>query len=312
MAREVRMSALIRRQWGVISRAQLGALGAERGWIRRRIARGMWAEVLPGVLQLASAPDTWFAKAHAALLWSGEQSALAGRSAAFVHGWIPKAPVQVEVVVADFRRLRHPEVRVRRSGGLTSKDFTSRQGLRVTIAPRTLIELADDRDLEPLLDTAIQQSPRVLRWLHARLSLLRPGHRGISRLRKLLADRSPRDPRWDSALERDLWRLLKRAKLHPVHHLDIVDRQARLILQADFAWPVERVVVETDGYRHHGGRKAFLARADVEQRLAALGWTLIPVTWNDVAKRPREVVQRILAALRIGAERAKALHHLSV
>ena len=49
---------------------------------------------------------------------------------------------------------------------------------------------------------------------------------------------------------------------------------------ADFAWPDEQVVVETDGYQFHGHRIAFEDDRARDAYLAARGWIVVRITWR--------------------------------
>ena len=84
---------------------------------------------------------------------------------------------------------------VHRVRQLRSRDVTERQGLAITNAVRTLLDLAAERDIEDLLDVAILQSSRLLPWLEGRLRNALCGVDGGERLRRLLAERSSKDPR---------------------------------------------------------------------------------------------------------------------
>ncbi len=50
------------------------------------------------------------------------------------------------------------------------------------------------------------------------------------------------------------------------------------MLKADFVWRRERLIVETDGYRFHGGRHAFERDRRRDQLLVAAGWRVIRIT----------------------------------
>ena len=63
---------------------------------------------------------------------------------------------------------------------------------------------------------------------------------------------------------------------------------------ADFAAPAVRLVVEVDG-GYHADRLAADARRDRD--LARLGWRVLRVSADDVARRTEDVVQRIRVAL---------------
>ncbi len=66
---------------------------------------------------------------------------------------------------------------------------------------------------------------------------------------------------------------------------------------ADFAWPAERVVVETDGWGFHGHRTAFEEDRARDAFLAARGWIVVRVTWRQLHDSPMLVLVRLAQTL---------------
>jgi very-short-patch-repair endonuclease len=66
---------------------------------------------------------------------------------------------------------------------------------------------------------------------------------------------------------------------------------------ADFAWPRERVIVETDGWRFHGHRLAFEDDRARDAFLAARGWIVVRVTWRRLKKTPMLVMVQLAQTL---------------
>lgn len=303
MRRDGELGLLARRQWGVVTRSQIAALGGDHRWIGTRLRNGLWSETLPGVLRATSAPECWLMRANEALLWLGRGAVLSHRSAAFALGLTRKEPNCIEALIPADRCVRSMIVRVRRTTCLPSRDVTERLGLRVTNLPRTLLDLARDKDLDELLHAAVFRSRQNLSWLKKRVREDARGRAGMSRLRELVEALSGEEADADSLLEAQLMRLLRRAGLRCVHHYNLVDEEGRFVCEADFVFPAQRLIVQTDGWAYHWNRAAFDTRADLMQRVAALGWRLLPVTWTDVRKRPEEVLRRIRRALEQEAAR---------
>jgi very-short-patch-repair endonuclease len=65
-------------------------------------------------------------------------------------------------------------------------------------------------------------------------------------------------------------------------------------LTVDFLWRRSRFVVETDGYRSHGGKVAFHDDKRRDLRLRALGYDVVHLTYDQVANEAGTVI----AALR--------------
>ncbi len=66
----------------------------------------------------------------------------------------------------------------------------------------------------------------------------------------------------------------------------------------DFAWPEQRVVVETDGHRYHSSRRAKRRDHRRDRRLTALGWRPLRFTYEEVAFEPAGVGSELAALLR--------------
>jgi very-short-patch-repair endonuclease len=57
----------------------------------------------------------------------------------------------------------------------------------------------------------------------------------------------------------------------------------------DFAWPDQRLVVETDGYRYHSSRSAKRRDNRRDRELTALGWRPVSFRWRPVSFSYEEV-----------------------
>jgi very-short-patch-repair endonuclease len=74
----------------------------------------------------------------------------------------------------------------------------------------------------------------------------------------------------------------------------IVGRKFRI----DFAFPLEKVAIEFDGYRYHGfSKKGFKQGLERQNILVAHGWRVLRYTLTDVRDRLDEVVTEIGQAL---------------
>ena len=97
-----------------------------------------------------------------------------------------------------------------------------------------------------------------------------------------------------SALEQRFLAQLAAAGL-PKPVTDLAEGRFRL----DFAWPEQRVCVETDGWTFHGHRLAFERDRNRDAELAARGWTVLRFTWRQLADEPLVVLTRLAAVLAI-------------
>jgi len=61
----------------------------------------------------------------------------------------------------------------------------------------------------------------------------------------------------------------------------------------DFLWRDRRLIVETDGYRHHGGREAFEADRERDLRLKGIGYEVIRLSYRQVVDEPQALADTL-------------------
>lgn len=130
----------LRRQSGVISRAQARAAGLSEDAVDRRVSRGQWDRLYPGVYLSAHHPYTDEVRLRAAVLWAGKDAVAHGVSAAWWHDLGPDLPATVEVTV---RRDRNPGTQagvVIRRRNLPYPDLIAVRDLWVTDLPLTVLD----------------------------------------------------------------------------------------------------------------------------------------------------------------------------
>jgi very-short-patch-repair endonuclease len=69
--------------------------------------------------------------------------------------------------------------------------------------------------------------------------------------------------------------------------------------EVDFLWPEKRLVVEFDSFRFHSPRAKFERDRERDAALAAIGYTVMRVTWRQLVDTPDAVVARIAGALSV-------------
>ena len=145
------LAELARRQWGVVTRAQLTELGVrDRGiadWVRsgrlHRLYRGIYA-VGHDRLRLEG---RWLA----AVLACGPGAVLSHRDAGVLWDLRQSNSAYIDVTVPSRNgRKRQAGIRVHRSGRLRRDEVTVRNGIPVTTVARTLLDLADVLDRQAL------------------------------------------------------------------------------------------------------------------------------------------------------------------
>ncbi|HEY5430882.1 MAG TPA: DUF559 domain-containing protein [Solirubrobacteraceae bacterium] len=284
------------RQRGLIHRSQLLATGFDRRAIARLVARGALYPVLPRVYAVGHPTLAPLAAELAVLLYLEHDAVISHASAARLWGLSPGDVSTVEATVIGRDTVRRSGLRTYRVPDLDPRDVRLRHGLPVTSAARTLLDVAAEAPVERALNEA-----RVLglvsdRDLTDAIERV-PGRAGTRQLRAVLgAELGPSLTR--SEAERLLRNLVEQAQLPwprfnaTVHGYEV-----------DALWARERVVVEADGYAFHGHRAAFERDRRKDQTLAAAGYTVIRVTWRQLADEPLAVAVRIAQALARGDPR---------
>jgi hypothetical protein len=116
------------------------------------------------------------------------------------------------------------------------------------------------------------------------------GRRGVVKVRELI---ECADGRAESPMESEVRLVFLDARL-PIPELQysIVDRYGR-VWRADFAWPEASLVAEYDSFEWHAGRDRMLRDKLKMARLQECGFTIIPMTVDDVRRDPVGLTDRI-------------------
>jgi very-short-patch-repair endonuclease len=206
-------------------------------------------------------------------------AAISHRSAAVLWGLLPSVGEAVDVSIPGYGgRSNRPGIRVHRSASLRSEEVTLNRGIPVTKPTRTIADLR--RTVSARRRRGVV-SAKELRRATRQAEVL-----GLSLDPGLDSDRTR------SELERDFLRLCRRHRLpEPEVNVGIGG------LLVDFVWHGRRLVVETDGYRYHRGRRAFENDRDRDLRLRALGYDVVRFTDRQVTAEPKRVVTILRSAL---------------
>lgn len=95
-----------------------------------------------------------------------------------------------------------------------------------------------------------------------------------------------------SELERLFLRLCRRFGLEKP---EVNARVGRF--EVDFLWPAQCLVVETDGFQHHGNRLAFESDRARDAELQALGYRVLRFTYRQLTESPSAVAARLRTVL---------------
>jgi very-short-patch-repair endonuclease len=282
--------ALAAGQQVVVSTEQLLELGFDHSRIRRRLAAGWLTRLHRGVYRVGPQDAQWTAE-MAALLACGRRAVLSHRSAAAVWGLASRDESTIDVTVSGTQLRSRDGIRVHRAR-LARADLRERETLRVTSPARTLLDLAAELP-RPELERVVNEAQLLRLVTRAELSAVsrRPG---ASRLRAALRV-EPRLSR--SELERLMLALVRRVGLPvPLTNTRVLGHEV------DFAWPEQRVIVETDGFHAHSTRAAFERDRARDALLSAHGWRVVRFSWWQVVHEPEVVAARLAVVLtRAGA-----------
>ncbi|GAA4926178.1 uncharacterized protein DUF559 [Actinomycetospora succinea] len=294
MDTENELAALLRRQDGVLTRAQAVACGLTRRAIDHRLARGLWTLLWPRVYLSSAHTLGPRARVRAASLWLGPTATLIGAGAAWWWKLLDEPPAVLRFAVPPTRRVRSRggvEVvrRVLVGWGATVS------GVRVVPKAYAVVDAAAELGLRrgaEIMDRALL-SRRVtlddLRRAH-RSRLGRPGSATVARLLALAAGGAR------SEAERRAHRLLRDAGVTGwlADHRVAVPGYGVAVL--DIAFPAARVVVEVDGWAYHRDLPAFRRDHARQNALVLAGWTVLRVDWHALEADPAGVLATITSA----------------
>src|SRR3954454_214440 len=264
-------------QYGVVARSQLRELGMSDRGVAHRVAAGRLHRIHTGVYAvghtvlgargrwmaavLACGPSAVLSHAAARALWDLRRS-----ETGIVDGTLP----------GPGGRRPRPGVRIHRARSLDGLTDV-KDGIPVTTPARTVVDLAatlDRRGIERLLDRAEELMLGDVLSFDA-IARAHAGHRGAHRLLTTLHGHAPGSTITRSDLEELFLALCRRAGLprprvnHPVEGHEV-----------DFLFADQRLLVETDSWRHHKFREAFEQDRRRDALHAAAGWRTLRFTWR--------------------------------
>jgi very-short-patch-repair endonuclease len=265
----------------LIDRADVAGVMSSGQWARR-LADGAWAPVAPGVWRHAATPVDWRLQARAGLRSLGREAALYGTTAAGWWGLGEIAVEDAEFAVPRTRKSKAFPFVLHSTRHWDPLDLTMHEGLRVTSASRTVVDLATGgysaAHLERVIDQAVSRRLTSLPTLRSRIdALCGPGVTGSGLLRALLMDTGG-----DSFLER---RFLELVRVHGFQRptCQVVHRHdGKHITRVDFQFPGTNVIVEVSGRLGHVSDRDRQKDARRRNALQAAGHVVLEFTTADV------------------------------
>jgi Transcriptional regulator, AbiEi antitoxin/Protein of unknown function (DUF559) len=292
------IAELAGRQHGVVSLAQLTAMGLSARGVGHRVAAGRLHRVHRGAYAVGHALLSLKGRWMAAVLACGPDALLSHRSAAELWGLRESARANIDVTSPRRAGRSRSGIDIHRADTLQPQDITHVHGIPCTAVARTLLDLAEvvnRRQLERACDQADLE--RILDATALDDVLSRAfGRRGAPGLRAILDENAIGQTVTRSEMEERFLSLCDRAGLPPPEVNVWLGLPGGGRAQADFLWREQRLIVETDGRAAHGTRRAFEHDRRRDQRLVLASWRVIRVTWRQLTREPEELV-RILEKL---------------
>jgi len=272
----------VEQQWGVITLAQLRALGWGEGAIRHAIARRRLLRLHRGVYAVGHRRLHKQGRWLAAVLTSGEGAALSFAAAAD-HLDLRTSGARVVDVTVPCSRRAQPGIRLHRPRVIEPGDVRTHEGIPTTSPTRTLIDLATVLPM-PALE-------RVVAEVEHR-GLLDADRLGRARSRKLDAifDGGRRRARTRSQDEARVLRAIRSAGLPEPEMNAWMTHGGGEEWQVDVLFHDARVIIEVDDDRHRT-RHAFELDRHKDAVRQAAGFRTLRVTRRQI----REDLPRFVA-----------------
>ena len=283
-----RLADLAERQHGVASYRQLRGLGLSNGHIHRASKASRLRRVHRGVYAVGHKKLSDHGRCLAAVLACGDGAVLSHHSAAWLWGFLPTCPAEPSVT-APGRGHGRRDIRVHRVAALADRDCARLEGVPVTTAARTLLDLAQvssARDLTRAIDRAKRLGKLDLDALDSVISR-RPRTVGAKRLRQALS--LYRKPVFDRARSELLFLdALEQEGVSPPALNTWVEEW-----EIDAYWEAERFAVEVDGWETHGSREAFESDRLRQEEMMLAGIEVVRISARRIEKEPQQVARRI-------------------
>ena len=277
----------------LVSAEQLYARGISKRAIEWRLLAGRMHVVFRGVYSFGCGVLPPLAREQAALLCCGKHAFLSHETAAAIWGLVRTLPAEVDVSVVARRCASRKGIRVHEIRQIDPQEVRREQGLWVSAPARALLEIAATRspgELANAVDDGLAAGVLKRGEVEAVLERNRPC-RGATRLAAVIAKGGGATITRSQA-ERAFLKLIRDARLPEPLVNEPFGRW-----EADFMWRAQRLVVEIDGYRFHGGPKAFNRDHEKVLALQAAPFEVLRFTREQVVKQSAFVLATVAAAL---------------
>ena len=263
------------------------------GLTKAQLRGTKWRRVGPRVYASHEVADNQQTRLEAALRRLPNGACFSGPTGAFLHA-IDRQCVAIEATLPPATTTsRLAGIAIRRSY-LTSDEIVVRQGLPVTSALRTVIDLACRLHLIEavmIIDAALHMRLICVDQLQA-WAAAHPGYRGVAMLRRAIQYAEPAS---ESPMETRLRLVLVLGGLpKPRVQISLHDDRGSFVGRADLYYPEQRLAIEYDGTTHRDSMAADNRR---QNRLIEAGFVVLRFTASDVLGDPASVVATVRKAV---------------
>lgn len=293
--------AFAQRNLGVFSTREAVALGMSRSTLQRRVDEGVFVRVGRGMLALPGTATRSDLKMRAALrLLNGVVS---HESAAKIHGFEPIPEAEPSITVSHRSTHSFPGVKVHQSTDLLETHVEEIDGMRLTSAVRTLVDLAKvlgPKRLERVVEHALLTGKVDLKeFVELVAALARKGKPGMKALKTIIHQRLVGIAVSDTHLEREFYKLLKAAGLPLPTRQFHAPWLKPLNGRVDFAYVDLKIVIEADSRRWHLQFDAFETDRSRDNAAQIAGWMVLRITWRMIKEEPDAVIRTIREAIEV-------------
>lgn len=297
--RERALAAWLRRHHGVVTLAELFALGFSAGQIHTLVQHGTLIRRFHGVYMSGHHRPTPPARHLAAVRAGGSHAGLVRWSAAYHRGGLRFAPDQIEVGIPSDRGVRHRSgVHFARLATLAPSDLELVDGVPTTTWQRTILDAAaitrrgsDYLALRRMMRSAAVQERDLMGRLRHHVDEERP-FRGCRILTTVLNELAPNTGVRRSELEDAFLDFCTEFGLPQPATNALVDGA-----EVDGLYGIERVIIELDTFDYHGDPAAFEADRLRDARLVALGYVVIRITARRLRHEAPALAEQLRAVL---------------
>lgn len=292
---ERRLVELLDNQAGVVSRAQLRAIGIDDVVIESRLRLGLWQRGFSGTYVAHNGEIAYLTTVWSAVLYAGDNAMVSYGTAAFFHGLTDREPDEVHVTVPSTRRVRRQTGMVIHMNGRATQQALPACPTRTSVE-ETVLDLVSATtrpdEVVAVLTNACQRRRTTPARISKALALRKkiPHRALIEETLLAIADGV------HSVLE---WRY--RRDVERAHGLPRGKRQAARRRNGkqefvDVDYDEYGVIVELDGAAYHGAEQSANDRSR-DRAAAARGKVTLRFGWHETAFTPCEAASEVAAVL---------------